>query len=187
MCCVLGGRTALTCACAPDILCREARKIPGPGSYKTKAGHKRRFTSFSTAAPETGIDKMARLSGQVPGPGAYGEGTYSNKLPTHVPTTKIDVTKPPSDLDHHLRQVAKMPGPGQYGAPGQQSRTAKGAKFSRSFVGSDTDMRVRDAALKPGPGEYSVPGVPDIKTLPHTHKDWKAYVSYFPQMRYREN
>ena len=35
-----------------DVLCRESRKIPGPGTYKTKAGHRRRFTSFCKAVAE---------------------------------------------------------------------------------------------------------------------------------------
>jgi hypothetical protein len=62
-----------------DILCKETKKIPGPGAYKTKAGHRRRFTTFSQAPVETAIEQIAKMAAKVPGPGNYAE--HANHIP----------------------------------------------------------------------------------------------------------
>ena len=51
---------------------------------------------------------------------------------------------------------------------------------------SDVDRKARDAAKKPGPGQYQLSGVPNAHQLPRTEREWKAYVAYYPEMRYRE-
>jgi hypothetical protein len=170
-----------------DVLCREARKIPGPGMYKPKAGHLRKFTSFTKSAPQTEIDKLAKRASKVPGPGAYDCSVYKNKLEAHISSTNIDMAKPPSDLDHHLRAASLIPGPGTYGAPKKLGPNPSGVKFSKGRSMSYVDLKMRDASQKPGPGQYTLSGVPDGFALPKTDKDWRAYISYFPQMRYRES
>jgi hypothetical protein len=51
---------------------------------------------------------------------------------------------------------------------------------------SDVDRKARDAAKKPGPGQYQLSGVPNAHQLPRTEREWRAYVAYYPEMRYRE-
>lgn len=111
----------------------------------------------------------------------------AQKLPSHVATTNIDGVKPASDLERHLREAATIPGPGAYGAPSPLYPNSHGVKFGKGQYVSDIDWKMRDAAKKPGPGQYVLSGVPDVHRLPQTDKDWKAHVSYYPEMRYREN
>jgi hypothetical protein len=69
-----------------------------------------------------------------------------------------------------------------YGAPMKMGPTPHGIKFAQGNYSSDIDIKTRDAAQKPGPGQYARQGVPDFQN----DRDWKAYVAYYPEMRYRE-
>ena len=92
----------------------------------------------------------------------------------------------PSDLDRLMKEAGQVPGPGRYGAPMKPGPTPHSIKFAQGNSLSDIDIKTRDAAQKPGPGQYSRTGVPDLHRLPQTDKEWKAYVAYYPEMRYRE-
>ncbi|EKX31605.1 hypothetical protein GUITHDRAFT_122210 [Guillardia theta CCMP2712] len=168
---------------------------PGPGSYRTRAGHARRFFSFPRA------DSRSKKSSRSPGPGSYG--IFS---PTRA--TGVNLS---SGVGHvPLHEADQLPGPGKLRDPRpsltlsvrrvqredvrELGRVALHAWYLSRMLECLCDRPAgklkRDSYLAidpsiPGPGQYNPADLPDPYSLPRHGKQWKSMLAHYPYQRFR--
>mmetsp|Transcript_11463 Transcript_11463/g.39263 ORF Transcript_11463/g.39263 Transcript_11463/m.39263 type:complete len:262 (+) Transcript_11463:1177-1962(+) len=139
---------------------------PGPGSYRTRAGHARRFFSFPRA------DSRSKKSSRSPGPGSYG--IFS---PTRA--TGVNLS---SGVGHvPLHEADQLPGPGEYNV--KTFASSGGWRYMPGKLKRDSYLAI-DPSI-PGPGQYNPADLPDPYSLPRHGKQWKSMLAHYPYQRFR--